>query len=39
MVVGVLVAGVVGVLVLDPDLGGELAPLGLFPADDVVVEP
>jgi hypothetical protein len=39
MVVGVLVAGTVGVLVFDPDLGGELAPLELLAAAGVVVEP
>jgi hypothetical protein len=39
MVVGVLVAGVVGVLVFDPDLGGELAPFELLGVEDVAVEP
>jgi len=39
IVVGVLVVGAVGVVVFDPDLGGELAPLELFGAADVVVEP
>ena len=35
----VFVEGVVEVPVLEPDLGGELAPLELFPAEGVVVEP
>jgi hypothetical protein len=41
--VAVFVEGTVEVPVFEPDLGGELAPLELFPADDpvvvVVVEP
>jgi hypothetical protein len=38
----VLVEGAVDVLVFEPDLGGELAPLELVPVDDpavVVVDP
>jgi hypothetical protein len=38
IVVGVVVAGAVGVLVFDPDLGGELAPLEVFAEAGVVVE-
>jgi hypothetical protein len=41
--VDVLVEGVVDVLVCEPDLGGELAPLDVVPVDDpavvVVVDP
>jgi hypothetical protein len=38
MVVGVVVAGAVDVLVFEPVLGGEPAPLELLPEEAVVVE-